>query len=617
MRITFACLTVSFTVVALVSAGCQSPDPGDATDETSAAALTGNQALLVVGSTNLGPGDKAMRDRMTHVGLAVTVKTGSAARTTDATGMRLVVVSSTVASTDVKAKFRDVAVPVLTYEANILGSMGMTRGTSGTDFGVTAAAEDRLSIHSGSDPMKAGLSGVTSVMSTGTKLSWGKPGSGALVVATLIDDTTKAAIFRYEKKAQMFGLTAPERRVALFLTDGTAAVLNNAGQALTDAALRWSAHLPALKANGVICGTAAECGSNACQDGVCCNSACTGCMACNLPGTVGTCAPVPAGQDPKDACAAQDPSTCGLDGACDGSGACRRFPDDTECGAPVCDGDALLGGVCLEGSCLPVKTISCGGFICHEETNSCAVTCSSSGDCAAGFSCDANTGRCLKDGAVGSFCQSDTQCQSGTCGNPPVPGTAPGTGRCCAPGTSCVCHQPSAGNLLTDPGVDNTQLAAWNAEHDFDGSATFSTDDRESCPFSGSILLSTDIASASVHQCITIPSSGQRVTYQFGASVRASVKGGGDSSWQGECRLESFDDDNCAGDVLDSFSADLPSVANLAVGSWVPFFTALSASGGSHSLRFTCSMVDDGGATPDNPYQVGLDQLFVNASGTF
>ena len=52
----------------------------------------------------------------------------------------------------------------------------------------------------------------------------------------------------------------------------------------------------ALKANGQPCGAGDECESTLCVDGVCCASACnTLCQTCNLPGKVGTCAPVPAG----------------------------------------------------------------------------------------------------------------------------------------------------------------------------------------------------------------------------------------------------------------------------------------------------------------------------------
>ncbi len=65
---------------------------------------------------------------------------------------------------------------------------------------------------------------------------------------------------------------------------------------------------------GEACAAASECGSGYCVDGVCCDVACDGeCAACDLAGSVGTCAPRAAGTD--------DEAECGA-GVCDGAGAC-------------------------------------------------------------------------------------------------------------------------------------------------------------------------------------------------------------------------------------------------------------------------------------------------------
>ncbi|WP_245591992.1 choice-of-anchor A family protein [Cystobacter fuscus] len=76
---------------------------------------------------------------------------------------------------------------------------------------------------------------------------------------------------------------------------------------------------------GSTCSSATNCLSGSCVDGVCCNTSCTEqCMACNVPGSVGTCSPVtgaPVGDRP--ACAAGD-SVCG--GSCDGTGASCSHP---------------------------------------------------------------------------------------------------------------------------------------------------------------------------------------------------------------------------------------------------------------------------------------------------
>jgi hypothetical protein len=63
------------------------------------------------------------------------------------------------------------------------------------------------------------------------------------------------------------------------------------------------------------CGGAAECLSGLCVDNVCCISPCAGlCERCDLAGSEGTCAFVPAGQDPD--------GECGGASTCDGTGAC-------------------------------------------------------------------------------------------------------------------------------------------------------------------------------------------------------------------------------------------------------------------------------------------------------
>src|SRR5690349_10017607 len=86
-----------------------------------------------------------------------------------------------------------------------------------------------------------------------------------------------------------------------------------------------------LIANGKPCTAGSRCASGLCVDGICCKSACGTCQACNLPGTEGSCSPIPAGHDSMNACAIQPAISCGMDGTCDGRGACRRYPAGTAC----------------------------------------------------------------------------------------------------------------------------------------------------------------------------------------------------------------------------------------------------------------------------------------------
>ncbi len=73
-------------------------------------------------------------------------------------------------------------------------------------------------------------------------MSWGKPGLGAITIATVYGQPDKAAIFAYEKGATMdYETLAPARRVMFFLDNDTFTNLSPAGVALFDAAVDWAA----------------------------------------------------------------------------------------------------------------------------------------------------------------------------------------------------------------------------------------------------------------------------------------------------------------------------------------------------------------------------------------
>jgi hypothetical protein len=193
-------------------------------------------ALFVVGNTTLNSGDTAAKNRLTQLGYEVTTKSAASSTAADATGKSLVVISSTVASGDANSKFRDVAVPVLTWESAIYDDLKMT-GTGSTEFGTTAS-QTSVAVTNKEHALAGGREGTVSVASSGA-LSWGKPSSSGLKIATISGDATKATVFAYDKGAAMVGINAPARRVGLFLGDTTAASHSSAAWALFDAAVTW------------------------------------------------------------------------------------------------------------------------------------------------------------------------------------------------------------------------------------------------------------------------------------------------------------------------------------------------------------------------------------------
>lgn len=192
------------------------------------------------------------------------------------------------------------------------------------------------------------------------------------------------------------------------------------------------------------CASGSDCANGQCVDGYCCNSLCDGvCEACNVPGSLGTCTPVPAKTDPANECTAKMVGDTGADaginqppggvftslaacaGACDGQGACK-YPDaTTSCGQTFCNDSATVATFTCDGSgdCEP-KLAKCVDYAC--AISACKTTCAADSDCLTTDYCDVSTGTCKPQLGDGQSCAGNDQCQHGHC----VSNTA-GTGSLC------------------------------------------------------------------------------------------------------------------------------------------------------------------------------------------
>jgi hypothetical protein len=173
------------------------------------------------------------------------------------------------------------------------------------------------------------------------------------------------------------------------------------------------------QANGKACGTADDCQSGFCQDGVCCNEACTGlCQACAATftgGMDGTCANVMAGASSRGACADETATKpCGHDGTCDGTGQCRNVGAGQACGQSTCTDTHTFqaAGKCDgAGACMTPAPADCGAYPC--ASTGCAKPCTGAADCASGQYC--SNGTCKVTKALGTTCAAAAECGSGFC----------------------------------------------------------------------------------------------------------------------------------------------------------------------------------------------------------
>lgn len=195
-------------------------------------------ALLVVGDTWLCDGDAAIKNRLQSLGYTVTVKDDGACSTADANGMGLVFISSTVNSSFVGTKYRDINVPIISAESYLFDDLKMTGTTVNNHYGKSGYFSS-LRVNNSNHPIAQGATGDFAVYPHGKEINWGNPNSNASKVAIVPGNPNCAMIFTYETGAGMVGMNAPARRVGFFLDDN-ANWLTTTGWLLFDRTVEWA-----------------------------------------------------------------------------------------------------------------------------------------------------------------------------------------------------------------------------------------------------------------------------------------------------------------------------------------------------------------------------------------
>lgn len=144
-----------------------------------------------------------------------------------------------VASRSVPAWLDDASVPVAVLDPRALPALGMTRDAPNRDFGFTSATALQIEDSDNGDKLSMGLHGEVILSEDATQHGWGRPTSDATVVATFPSRESQAAIFAYETGAEMFGLQARHRRVAVLVNLDTPAELASEAVDLIKGCLSW------------------------------------------------------------------------------------------------------------------------------------------------------------------------------------------------------------------------------------------------------------------------------------------------------------------------------------------------------------------------------------------
>ncbi|WP_317136059.1 LVIVD repeat-containing protein [Methanochimaera problematica] len=197
------------------------------------------EVLMVVGNVNLNSGDSAVKTRLEEMGYIVNTVDDAASQTTDAEGKELVIISSTSSPTFAGNKFRNVAVPVVTWESYIYDDMKMTGTQRGADYRIIFD-QTEIIIADENHQLSGGLTGTVKVTGEGMVENAGLPSDAGIKIAGNAKFPLTYTVFGYEKGAEMVGMKAPERRVGLFLSDNSASQLTADGWKIFDAAVIWA-----------------------------------------------------------------------------------------------------------------------------------------------------------------------------------------------------------------------------------------------------------------------------------------------------------------------------------------------------------------------------------------
>src|SRR2546430_4575278 len=184
------------------------------------------------------PGDQAVFQRLQARGFDVTLTKGIDVPIDGSTakGNDLVIVSSSLASADVGAKFLKSPVPVITWESDLEDDFSFQAAGGGTTTNQT-----QIRIVNASHPLAAGFpAGLLTVTTSPQTFSQGTP-VGAHVVATVAADPTLALLHYFDKGERgLNGFDMPARRVFFFFQDNTASAGNAAGTKLLDASVDFA-----------------------------------------------------------------------------------------------------------------------------------------------------------------------------------------------------------------------------------------------------------------------------------------------------------------------------------------------------------------------------------------
>lgn len=198
--------------------------------------VVNGKALLIADKDINALQDTAMQTLLTNMGFQVTTLDDDFASLQDAAGKDLILISESVQSVKVQAKYQTVSAPVLIWDGLVSRYMALIG--QGSVLAVDGQVEmDVLSV---AHPALAGFPKRLTFTNAATAYFYYSPNAAATNLLSTIGDDKKPTLFIYEKGARdINGVTIPGLRVGLPFVDFSA--VTPQGQMLFQAAIQYAA----------------------------------------------------------------------------------------------------------------------------------------------------------------------------------------------------------------------------------------------------------------------------------------------------------------------------------------------------------------------------------------
>jgi hypothetical protein len=184
--------------------------------------------LLIVGTTTaVSVNDKPLISSIESLGGKITLVNDDSLRTVSYDHKNIIIISSTCEAVKLDSFFAKSTIPVIVSEVNLFGVMNLTGKTYSVEYGFFDSLQSNVYVTKHAHPITEGINGDITVLNRKDLLGWGIPGTGADVLMTANQASSKSVLFCYEKGAQMSTLSAPAKRVAISIISYTSVLYSN------------------------------------------------------------------------------------------------------------------------------------------------------------------------------------------------------------------------------------------------------------------------------------------------------------------------------------------------------------------------------------------------------